>query len=116
MSANKKFDLTNFNREFVFKKEQAGIQNRIKSQEKIDELTKNANKKTKSLYNLSIAEIMIGIKNTWFDILDDLLAFNINIKIMTKDNRLFFIGLTIIIMTIFIYLYNFFLDDTTNFI
>jgi hypothetical protein len=106
-----KMDLAEFNKEFVFKKEQAEIQNRIKSQEKIDRLTAAANKEIKSLYNLSIAELVIGVKDTWFGILDDLLAQKIEIRTLTKQNRLFFIGLTIIFIATILYLYNFFLDD-----
>ncbi len=108
---SKKFDLDKFNKEFVFKKEKAVVENRIKSQEKIDLLTKEANKPMKSLYNLSVAELIIGVKDTWFGILDDLLGKKIEMKTLTKENRLFFIGLTIIMVATILYLYNFFLDD-----
>jgi hypothetical protein len=105
------FDLDKFNKEFVFKKELGEVQNRIQSKEKIDALTKAANKPKISLYNLSVAQIVIGIKDTWFGILDDLLAQKFNLVTLTKENRLFFIGLTMIFITTIIYLYNFFLDD-----
>jgi len=108
---SKKMDLVDFNKEFVFKKEKAEIQNKIKSQDKIDRLTDAANKEKKSLYNFSIAELVIGVKNTWFGILDDLLAQKIEMKTLTKENRLFFIGLTIIFIATILYLYNFFLDN-----
>jgi hypothetical protein len=108
---NTNFDLDKFNKEFVFKKELATVQNRITSKEKIDRLTKAANTEIKSLYNLSVAELVVGIKDTWFGILDDVLAQKIEFKTLTKDNRLFFIGLTIIFITTIIYLYNFFLDE-----
>jgi hypothetical protein len=107
----KDFDLDNFNKEFVFKKERAAIENRIKSQKKLDRLTKTANVPEKSLYNLSVAEFVIGIKDTWFGILDDLLAKKIELETLTKNNRLFFIGLTIILITAILYLYNFFIDE-----
>jgi hypothetical protein len=106
-----KMDLEDFNKEFVFKKEQAEIQNKIKSQEKIDKLTAAANKDIKSLYNLSVAELVIGIKDTWFGILDDILAQKIELQTLTKENRLFFMGLTIIFIATVLYLYNFFLEE-----
>jgi hypothetical protein len=108
---SKNFDLKKFNNEFVFKKEQSQIQNRIKSKEKIDRLTQMANIQKKSLYNFSIAEITIGIKDTWFGILDDILSQKFEIKTLTKNDRLFFIGLTIIFISAILYIYNFFLDE-----
>lgn len=106
-----KFDLDKFKREFVFKKERAAVENKIKSQEKLNRLTEAANIKEKSLHNLSIAELFIGIKDTWFGILDDLLAQKIESQTLTKNNRLFFIGFTIVVITCFLYLYNFFLEE-----
>jgi hypothetical protein len=111
---NTEFNLDKFNKEFVFKKEQSQIQSKIKSQEKLDRLTSAANIEKKSLYNLSIAELLIGIKNTWFGILDDLLAQKFEIKTITKDNRLFFIGLTVILIATILYIYNFFIEDIEN--
>lgn len=107
----KNFDLDKFNKEFVFKKERAAIENKIKSQEKINRLTEAANIPKKSLYNLSIGELVIGIKDTWFGILDDFLAKKIELNTIIKNNRLFFIGLTVVIITTMIYLYNFFLEN-----
>lgn len=106
-----KFDLDKFNREFVFKKELAVVENRIESQEKLNRLTEAANLKDKSLFNLSVAELIIGIKDTWFGILDDLLAKKLEIQTLKKNNRLFFIGLTIVIIVTIIYIYNFFIDE-----
>lgn len=108
----KDFDSDKFNKEFVFKKERATIENKIKSQEKLNKLTEEANKEEKSLYNLSVAELFIGIKNTWFGILDDLLAKKFEIETLTKNDRLFFIGLTIVVISTILYLYNFFATES----
>ena len=54
---------------------------------------------------------MINVKNTWFDILDDILAGNISMSMFSKKNRLFYIGLTIIIIAMVLYIYNYFSDD-----
>jgi hypothetical protein len=106
-----KFDLRQFNKDFVKKKEQSKYENIIKSQKKLDLLTAQANVEHKAIYNQSIWEILVGIKNTWFDILDDILAKKISSQLFTKDNRLFYIGLTIIIIALLLYLYNFFIDN-----
>jgi hypothetical protein len=108
---NNDFDLQKFNREFVFKKEKAAIENQINSQEKIEKLTQAANTEIKSLYDYSVSELAIGIKDSWFGILDDLLAQKIESKTLTKNNRLFFIGLTIIFICVILYLYNFFIEE-----
>lgn len=107
----KKFDLAKFNKEFVFKKEEAKVQNRIKSQAKIDRLTELVNIEKKPLYSYSVSEMIIGIKDTWFGILDDVLAQRIELKTITKRDRLFFMGLTFIIICAVLYSYNFFLED-----
>jgi hypothetical protein len=106
-----KFDLRQFNKEFVKKKEQTKLDNKIKSQKKLNLLTEQANIEHKAIYNQSVWEILVGVKNTWFDILDDILAKKISLKLFTKDNRLFYIGITIIIIVLLLYLYNFFIDD-----
>lgn len=66
---------------------------------------------------MSVGDILVGIKDTWFGILDDVLAFRFSYDIFLKYNRLFFIGLTLIIIALLILLYNFVTnksDDDTN--
>jgi len=108
-------DGEDFNREFVFKKKEIARENKVKSQEKLDRLTEAANIEEKSLYNLSIVEFLIGIKNTWFEILDDILAGNFSMSIITAKNRLFFIGLTIVLMAMILYIYNYFTNEEDYF-
>lgn len=55
-------------------------------------------------YKLSIYDILIGIVDTWFDILADIITFNLN-DIITKNNRLFYIGITLVIFGLILYLY-----------
>lgn len=108
---SKKFNLQNFNKEFIFKRDKQEAKYKIEEENILNELNEETNIHTKSLYNLSILEIALGIKNTWFDILDDIL-FTKNIKLIffTKNNRLFFIGISIIFMSIILYICNSFLE------
>lgn len=108
---SKTFDLDKFNREFIYKREKTKLQTEIQSKERLDKLNKEANEKILPLYSLSVSEIFIGVKDTWFDILDDLLAMNININLISKNNRLFYIGVTVIIIAVLFYLYNFFIEE-----
>lgn len=65
----------------------------------------------KPIHEQSIIDIFIGIKNTWFHILDDVLSGDITWDMFTKENRLFYIGLTIIIVAILLYIYNYFTEE-----
>lgn len=111
---NTHFDLNDFNKEFVFKKKEQELNNEINAREKLDFLDEKANKHKPKLYDLSILNLAIGIKNTWFGILDDLLSDKISSKIFMRNNRLFYIGLTIILLCILLYIYNFFTEDITD--
>ena len=54
----------------------------------------------KNIYNLTLEEIIIGLRNTWFDIIQDLIHFNMSMETFTKDNRMFFIGLSVVIFAL----------------
>lgn len=62
-------------------------------------------------YQLSFYETMVKIKDTWFGILDDLLHQQFYIETFTKENRLFYIGLTLVLVVILIYLLALLLSD-----
>lgn len=71
--------------------------------------------KFKPFYKLNLLEIAIELKNTWFGILDDLLAGNMSLNIILKDNRLFYIGLTILIIAIILYIYDYAINPNDPF-
>ena len=58
-----------------------------------------------------MGEIIIGIKDTWFGILDDLLLQRFTFDTFTKDSRLFFIGITLVIFGIVFYVYGYLVDE-----
>lgn len=68
----------------------------------------------KPFYKLSILEITIELKNTIFAIMDDLLGGNFSINILFKDNRMFYVGLTILIISIILYIYDYAIDGNNN--
>jgi len=101
--ADGKFDIDRFNRDF----------NQYKDKRK-QEMAEILNKKLEILntppreipvYNLSIGDILVNMKIAFFNILDDILQFNFNINIFLKENRLFYIGLMLIIVSCLIYMY-----------
>lgn len=108
-TTNRKFDLGKFNDAFGGQKE---------SRKKINNELENYNLKMiggdiikKSLYQNDMGDIIIGIKNSWFFLMDDLLQQKISTSTFTKDNRLFYLGITFILITIVMYIYNFFVDE-----
>lgn len=79
---------------------------------RIDKMTEEANEKEdqgfeeRKLYNLSIKEIGHRISDSWHDIIDDMLHFNVQdgargfLEIFLAHDRLIYIGITIMIFTI----------------
>lgn len=61
--------------------------------------------KEKEIYEYSLGETLVAIKDTWFAVLDDLLRQKPYTEVF-KDNRVYFIGVSIVIITIGICLYN----------
>ena len=58
-------------------------------------------------YQLNLLQIALELKNTLFSILDDILAGNMTLDIILKENRLFYVGLTILIIAIILYIYDY---------
>lgn len=106
---NGKFDPQKFNTGF---EDYITQQNEINSKKDIEKLNKmNKTTEDKSLINYTFFELLVGIKDTWFDILDDLLSFNINMNILIQGKRIFFIGLTLFLVFTSWYLLDMLLED-----
>jgi hypothetical protein len=109
--SNGKFDVDQFNREF----EQY-------TQKRKDEMDEQIQKKLAALnapeppipaYNLSIGQIVINMKDALFNTLDDLLQFKFKRETFIKNDRLFYLGLTFIILASLIYIYLLFSSKKT---
>lgn len=105
-----RFDINKFNKEFVQFQESNKKEKGEKEKEKLAKLNEQK-VEIKKLYQLSLYDILVGIKNTWFGILDDSLNFQFNIETFTKNNRLFFVGCTFFIIAILVFCYNLFFDE-----
>lgn len=107
-----KFNLGRFNKEFDRNKEIAAKNQDIKDAVKLSELSREDKKV--SLYDLSIYQILINTKNAWFNFLDDILDRRFQLDTLTKENRLFYIGLTLLVIAIILYIYFMIVDDKSN--
>jgi hypothetical protein len=105
-----RFDIDKFNKEFVDFQEENKKEHEEKEKEKLVKLNE-PKVEIKKLYQMSLYDIMVGIKNTWFGILDDTLNFQFNLETVTKNNRLFFIGCTFFMIAVLIFFYNFFFES-----
>lgn len=105
----KKFDLGQFNIIFERNKEVAKESQRINDLNKLNALSQTETKV--SLYNLTLFQIIVNTKDTWFNLLDDLLDQRFELATFTKDNRLFYIGVTIVFFALIIYLYILIISD-----
>lgn len=104
-----KFDIQKFNKEFENKIEQSKETGKLLDENRLEKLNKQ--KIEPKPYQLSIAEILIVIKDSWFGLLDDLLQEQFYMETFTKKNRMFYIGLTIVIIVIIFYLYDIIIDN-----
>lgn len=113
LDANKndpnKFNLGRFNKEFDRNIELSKQNQKIADTAKLSKLAET-NDKT-SLHKLPIQQILINTKNSWFDLLDDILARKFILSTLTKNNRLFYIGLTLLFITVIMYLYFMIIDN-----
>lgn len=103
------FDIAQFNRKFEQNKELTTGLNYQLDQERLQAM--NQQPEVKKPWQLSISEILVGIKDSWFGLLTDLLQQKFFIETFTKDNRFFYIGLTIVVIIIIIYLFNVIFGD-----
>ncbi len=65
----------------------------------------NNNNNDKKLYDLPVDQILIRTKDVTLEVLDELLENKFTIESLNKGNRMFFIGVSIILTTILLYFF-----------
>ena len=107
-----KYDIDKFNRNFDQYKDKRKEEMIEKINQKLSELNKPP--EITPPYSLSIGQIFINIKDTLFNIIDDLLNFKLSFNSLLKENGLFYLGLFFLIIAGILYFYSLFLDVTPN--
>jgi hypothetical protein len=102
-SSSNDFDVNKFNLQFE--------QQQREKQLKEKPLQKTEYIEPKKLHQYTIGELILEYKDTIVNIIDDLLMFRFNnlndfINIFLKNNRLFHIGITILLLSIFLYIFR----------
>lgn len=80
--------------------------------EKLEELNKP--KQVELIYDLGIGQVAINTKDAIFDILDDTVNLRFTNDMLTKNNRLFYLGIVLIIAACLLFLYLLFGADSNN--
>jgi len=106
---DQRFDVDKFNRDF----EQYVRKRKDEQKRKLDDKLAQLNEPEPEtlIYNKSIGNIFIDAKDSMFKFLDDLLQRKFTLDTFTKDNRLFYIGLVIVVIAVVIFLYNILAGD-----
>lgn len=71
----------------------------IENVDKLNKLSKYTGEK--SIYDLTLREFLYEWKETWIELLNDIIHVNLSIDSLTQKNRLLFVGLTFVIFAIF---------------
>lgn len=95
-----RFNSDKFTKDFRSKQDADKLLAHIKEGEKLDALDKKEIKPGKKLHELTIYSHLIAFKNTFFGIIYDLALFNSPVQTFTKEDRLFYIGLMLVIVVI----------------
>jgi len=109
-TASGDFNLALFNKSF--RDEQLRRMNYYNDLEKkrLEELSE-LQKKEPDLLSLSVGEHLINMKDTPFEIYNDLVTEPLNSQILLKNNRLFYIGLFFMVVIIFYLLLSNLIDS-----
>ena len=89
--------------DFFDQKEEQILLSQKRLTEKMNELNNNNSDKVK-IYNQSIGDIFLQMKDSTFETLDDLLQGRFESETLTKNNRIFYIGIFILFFTVLLQL------------
>lgn len=109
---SKKFDIAAFNKDFELIAKTQKEANQIKETEKLQLLNKEIKEKT--IMNMSINELLVDWKVSLDGILNDIQQRNISRSTLTSGNRLFHLGMTILLGVLFFYLMYTVISRRTN--
>jgi hypothetical protein len=107
--ANNKFDIDKFNRYYEQYRERRRADMQKKMLTKLEAL--NAPAPEIPVYKQSVPKIILDIKDSLFNLLDDLLQGKFEFDTFFKNNRLFYLGIALVFVGLFVYVYSILIDD-----
>lgn len=115
-NTEQKFDVKEFNKGFDTMKNKIKEQNHVTDETILKKLNDSENLPKIPIYLQTPEMILFNIRKTWFDIYDDYQIYGPNIQLLDKNDRLFYLGLTILFFAFVLYaIYILFdVDDELN--
>jgi hypothetical protein len=99
-----KFDVDKFNREFEQYIDKRKVYRDEEQKKMLEELNKP--KPVIPLYDLPMGQIMINAKDSVLNTLDDVINGSFDRNTFIKENRLFYLGIVLLFISILVYFYN----------
>ena len=100
---SKNFDINDFNKHFDDKLKQR----KMKQLENIKQINeKNAIHNNILFYQEPFGTMMINTKDSFYETMDDIIKYGINHHVLTKNNRMFYIGVIIIFVISIIFIFD----------
>lgn len=99
MSNKFEFDIAEFNKKFEQVMDERKKETENEEKNKLKKLESETEKK-KTPYNQTIGEILIGIKDTFIDIVHDILNGEFDSDLLLKKHRLYYIGISILLIVV----------------
>lgn len=103
-SDNEDYDVNKFDRFYEQYRDKRNEAKAKKLRERLEELNKP--EKKVPIYSHSIGRIVLDAKDVLFNLLDDILQGRMEARTFIKHNRLFYIGITLLAIAGFMYLYT----------
>jgi len=107
------FDINKFDRFYEQYREKRKREMKKKMIKKLAEL--NIPEEKIPIYNESIGSILTNMKDSLFQLMDDILQHKFTINTFTKNNRLFYLGLIFVIVACIMYLYSMFGSESKKY-
>ena len=109
--SNGKFNNAKFNTVFQEQHQKELNASKVKDINSLTSLNKTS--QDIPVYKQNIYEIIIGMTNTWYGIMNDVLMMKF-FGILENDHRMFYFGLTLIIFALLIYIITELFDNTVQ--
>lgn len=97
---NGKFDDAAFVNAFRAKQNEDSLLQKIQEEEKLQALADADDAQKKKLLDFTVYEHLLGLRDTFFGVIEDTLTLNVDRTILTKEHRLFYIGIFCLIIVI----------------
>jgi len=98
-----KFDVKQFNAKFDAFKQKVATNNIVTDEQTLQKLNSQANITKTPIYMQTPEAIIFNVKQTWFDIIDDISKYGFSFDLVFSHDRMFYVGMTFIFFALVLY-------------